>query len=110
MREDRTLEQIVFPIPEICEYLTHETKLKVYTTAERDEQGSKVADFFDRHEDMLSEMRWQKKLRTTPILCKAAQHMSLWGTISFNFAVLINMLVAILYPFSEEREECTYPT
>ena len=61
-----------------------------------------------RYEDMFAEMRWQKKLRTTPILCKAAQHMSLWGTISFNFAVLINILVAILYPFGEERAECKY--
>jgi len=57
------MEQIVFPIPEICEYLTEETKDKVYTTAERDEQGSKVSDFFERHEDMFAEMKWQKKLR-----------------------------------------------
>jgi len=106
VREDRTLEPIVFPIPEICEYLTPGTKVKVYATAERDEQGSKVADFFDRYEDMFAEMSWQKKLRTTPYLCKAAQHMGLWSTISFNFAVLINILVAVLYPFSEEREEC----
>lgn len=31
VRHDRTLEQIVFPIPEICEYLTEETKSKVRT-------------------------------------------------------------------------------
>ena len=63
VRHDRTMEQIVFPIPEICEYITEETKHKVFTTAERDDQGSKVADFFERHEDMFSEMKWQKKLR-----------------------------------------------
>lgn len=57
------MEQIVFPIPEICEYITEETKSRVYFTAERDDQGSKVSDFFDRHEDMFSEMKWQKKLR-----------------------------------------------
>ena len=32
--------QIVFPIPEICEYLTDETKFKVFTNAERDDQVS----------------------------------------------------------------------
>lgn len=53
----------MFPIPEICEYLTEETKTKVYNTAERDDQGSKVSDFFERHEDMFAEMKWQKKLR-----------------------------------------------
>ena len=63
VRHDRTMEQIVFPIPEICEYLTPETKHRVYVTAERDDQNSKLTDFFDRHEDLLSEMKWQKKLR-----------------------------------------------
>ena len=58
VREDRTLEPIVFPIPEICEYLTPETKSLVYTTAERDEQGSKVDDFFSRY--ALSSNRWVK--------------------------------------------------
>ncbi|CAH1989192.1 unnamed protein product [Acanthoscelides obtectus] len=38
VRQDRTLEQIVFPIPEICEYLTQDTKIKVLHTAERDDQ------------------------------------------------------------------------
>ena len=63
VRHDRTLEQIVFPIPEICEYLTTETKKKILNTAERDDQGSKVADFFDQTEEMFNEMNWQKKLR-----------------------------------------------
>lgn len=63
VRHDRTLEQIVFPIPEICEYITGDTKGKVLNTAERDDQGSKVTDFFDRTEEMFNEMKWQKKLR-----------------------------------------------
>ena len=57
------MEKIVFPIPEICGFLTEETKHRVFTTAERDEQGSKVADFFERVEDMYNEMMWQRDLR-----------------------------------------------
>ena len=57
------MEQIVFPILPVCEFLTAMTKYKVYHTAEQDEQGSKVADFFERTEDMFEEMQWQKKLR-----------------------------------------------
>ena len=63
VRHDRTMEQIVFPIPEICEYLTKDTKVRVFHTAERDDQGSKVAAFFQRADDMFDEMKWQKKLR-----------------------------------------------
>lgn len=63
VRSDRTLEQIVFPIPEICEYLTDETKHRVYVSAERDDQNSKVTDFFSRTDSLFAEMKWQKKLR-----------------------------------------------
>lgn len=59
------MEQIVFPIPEICEYLPSESKHRVLQTAERDDQGSKVADFFSRLDNLFHEMKWQKKLRGT---------------------------------------------
>ena len=71
-RADRVMERIVFPVPPICEYLTEETKMLVYTTTERDDQGSKVTDFFDKTDDMFMEMKWQKKLR-----CKSI--CSLWA-------------------------------
>ena len=53
----------MFPIPEICEYLTKETQTRVHTTVERDEQGSKVQGFFDQCDYLFDEMKWQKKLR-----------------------------------------------
>jgi inositol 1,4,5-triphosphate receptor type 1 len=99
VRNDRTLEQIVFPIPEICEYLTPDTKIKILNTAERDDQGSKVADFFERHEAMFNEMKWQKKLRGQPALFWVSRYMSLWSAILFNCAVLSNLIVAFFYPF-----------
>ncbi|XP_014243514.1 inositol 1,4,5-trisphosphate receptor [Cimex lectularius] len=101
VRHDRTLEQIVFPIPEICEYITHETKVKVLHTAERDDQGSKVSDFFERSDDMFNEMKWQKKLRGQPALFWVSSYMSLWSNVLFNCAVLINLIVAFFYPFTD---------
>lgn len=38
VRHDRTMEQIVFPVPNICEYLTEESKGRVFHTTERDDQ------------------------------------------------------------------------
>ncbi|XP_046681904.1 inositol 1,4,5-trisphosphate receptor isoform X6 [Homalodisca vitripennis] len=102
VRHDRTLEQIVFPIPEICEYLTHDTKVKIFHTAERDDQGSKVSDFFERTEDMFNEMRWQKKLRGQPALFWVSSYMSMWSNVLFNCAVLINLIVAFFYPFVDQ--------
>ncbi|XP_073958663.1 inositol 1,4,5,-trisphosphate receptor [Choristoneura fumiferana] len=102
VRTDRSMEQIVFPIPEICEYLPGDSKHRVLQTAERDDQGSKVADFFGRLDQLFHEMKWQKKLRGQPFLFWVSSYMSLWSNILFNFAVLINVIVAFFYPFQEE--------
>lgn len=64
VRHDRTMEQIVFPVPNICKYLTQESKVRVFTTTERDDQGSKVNDFFQQFDNLYNEMRWQKKIRS----------------------------------------------
>ncbi|XP_041983681.1 inositol 1,4,5-trisphosphate receptor isoform X2 [Aricia agestis] len=103
VRTDRSMEQIVFPIPEICEYLPAESKLRVLQTAEQDDQGSKVADFFSRLDNLFHEMKWQKKLRGQSFLFWVSSYMSLWSNILFNFAVLINVIVAFFYPFQDEK-------
>lgn len=105
VRADRTMEQIVFPVPPICEYLTKETKTKIYNCTERDEQGSKVSDFFNRSDDMFAEMRWQKKLRGQPLLYYVSSQMSMWGSLSFNLAVFVNLIVALFYPFEQSANK-----
>nr|XP_012788828.1 unnamed protein product [Sorex araneus] len=107
VRHDRTMEQIVFPVPSICEFLTQESKVRVLATTERDEQGSKVNDFFQQTEDLYNEMKWQKKIRNNPALFWFSRHISLWGSISFNLAVLINLAVALFYPFGDDGDEGT---
>lgn len=57
------MERVVFPINDICSYLTPSTKANVFLNTERDAQGSKVTDFFDKWESLFEEMRWQQKLQ-----------------------------------------------
>ena len=94
--------QIVFPIPEICEYLPDDTKNTVLNKAERDDQGSKVTDFFSKVDDMFQEMIWQKKLRSNPALFWFSSHRSKWSMIIFWATVIINFIVLSFYPFQEE--------
>ncbi|CAF3997190.1 unnamed protein product, partial [Rotaria sp. Silwood2] len=101
IRHDRSIEPIVFPVPQLCEFLTNEKKQKVFLTCEQDEQGSKVKDFFEKFSEIFEEMKWQRKLRHQPTLYWFSSQMSLWSDISFNFAVLINILVAVFYPFNK---------
>uniref|UniRef100_A0A3B3ZTM5 Inositol 1,4,5-trisphosphate receptor n=1 Tax=Periophthalmus magnuspinnatus TaxID=409849 RepID=A0A3B3ZTM5_9GOBI len=99
VREDRSMEQIVFPVHPICEFLTEESKVRVFNTTEQDEQGSKVTHFFEQTSFLHGEMEWQKKLRM-PVLYWFSRRMTLWGTISFNLAVFINLIIAFFYPYN----------
>uniref|UniRef100_A0A3Q0QQ57 Inositol 1,4,5-trisphosphate receptor n=1 Tax=Amphilophus citrinellus TaxID=61819 RepID=A0A3Q0QQ57_AMPCI len=107
VRHDRTMEQIVFPVPNICEYLTEESKMRVFTTTERDDQGSKVNDFFQQFDNLYNEMSWQKKIRKNKALFWFSSHISLWGSISFYLACLLNVAVAVFYPFGDDEDEGT---
>ncbi|KAM9807824.1 inositol 1,4,5-trisphosphate-gated calcium channel ITPR2 [Neosynchiropus ocellatus] len=107
VRHDRTMEQIVFPVPNICEYLTEESKFRVFTTTERDDQGSKVNDFFQQFDNLYNEMRWQKKIRKNKAMFWFSRHISLWGSISFYLACLLNISVAVFYPFGDDGDEGT---
>uniref|UniRef100_A0A8C9TMY1 Inositol 1,4,5-trisphosphate receptor n=1 Tax=Scleropages formosus TaxID=113540 RepID=A0A8C9TMY1_SCLFO len=99
VREDRSMEQIVFPVHPICQFLTEESKTRVFTTTEQDEQGSKVTHFFQQTSFLHNEMEWQKKLRSMPVLYWFSRRMSLWGSISFNLAVFINLIMALFFPY-----------
>lgn len=57
------MERVIFPVHNICSYLTSETKYNVFVNTEKDAQGSKVTDFFDRWSTMYEEMKWQRKLQ-----------------------------------------------
>lgn len=79
VRHDRSMEQIVFPVPNICEYLTEESKVRVFTTTERDDQGSKVNDFFQQFDNLYNEMRWQKKIRSESLHCESRARLDVDG-------------------------------
>ncbi len=63
MRNDRKLEQIVFPVPSVCQFLTKESKDHVIHKTKCNEQGSKVDDFFKQTNRLFEEMLCQKELR-----------------------------------------------
>lgn len=41
-------------------------------TTERDDQGSKVNDFFQQFDNLYNEMRWQKKIQSKSLLSESS--------------------------------------
>eukprot|EP00055_Hartaetosiga_balthica_P018162 m.129598 g.129598 ORF g.129598 m.129598 type:complete len:2620 (+) comp9461_c1_seq6:133-7992(+) len=95
------IEKIFFPIPGICHYLSDNSKLQVYMETDVNEQGSKVPEFFVQVHSLYEEMKWQKKLKSRPGLYYVTVNYTTWKTMAFAFALLINFLVAVCFPFDK---------
>ena len=87
---------------EICEYLTDITKFEVREHSELDEQGTKVTDFFAKTEEMYEEMKWQKKLRSSPALFWVSGKSLTWKNITLICMMFINIILALYYPYRYE--------
>ncbi|EJD74264.1 cation channel family protein [Loa loa] len=105
VRSDRKMERVIFPIHAICKYLTPESKLNILLETEHDAQGSKVTEFFGQWPELFEEMKWQRKLQHRKYLSNCTKRLILWSRISFFFAILINMVIAVFYPFSESSRQ-----
>jgi hypothetical protein len=101
VRSDRTLEQIVFPKHEICKHLTPESQKRVYYNTVCDTQGSKVEDFFYHMDSLYEEMLCQRELRKNPVQYFISSNIVNWSSMSFYFAVIINLIVVFFYPFDK---------
>ena len=96
------MEEIIFPIPEICRFLTEETKKTTFFETEMDDKESKIADFFERSEGMYREMAWQERLQAYPTLNWITRRISTWDRIAFLLALIMNLIVAFFYPFNDD--------
>lgn len=89
------MEQIVFPVHPICEFLTEESKVRVFNTTEQDEQGSKVTHFFEQTSFLHGEMEWQKKLRSENTHTHAHTHA--FEVLYFSIPFFCYYILLLLY-------------
>lgn len=101
VRSDRSLERIVFPVPQLCKFLTNQTKQRVFQNTKRDDQGSKVTDFVAQVDDMFNEMRWQQQLRKRKVLNWFSRNYAVWNVMAVCLAWLVNSFVATCYPYDD---------
>ncbi|KAG9509653.1 Inositol 1,4,5-trisphosphate receptor, partial [Fragariocoptes setiger] len=100
VREDRELERIVFRVPQICEYLTRESKMHVLQTTKQDEQGSKVGDFFSQSNALHQEMKWQKELQTRPSLYWFSCNQTRWAACQLQLTIVIALTTLLFWSSS----------
>ncbi|KAG5678613.1 hypothetical protein PVAND_008274 [Polypedilum vanderplanki] len=103
VKTNGNLEEIVFPVPEICHQLKKNEKIKLFKSCERDEQGSKILDFFNKSEELYERLVWEKGISKYSVLLNIAKNKALYSATAFIMITIINILLALLYPFDSIR-------
>ncbi|CAG9800819.1 unnamed protein product [Chironomus riparius] len=100
VKNDRTLEDVMFPIPKLCKNLSQEAKSKIFLSCERDLQGSKIPDFFSKANELLDELEWDSRKSHNYFNLNIAKNKLAFSTATFILVLLINLFIIFLYPFS----------
>eukprot|EP01135_Chromosphaera_perkinsii_P009083 Nk52_evm14s1607 gene=Nk52_evmTU14s1607 len=112
VKDDR-LEEVLFPINPLCEFLTEESKRNVIFKTPRDEQGSKIPGFFRQTNDLYREMIWQSTLQRRPFTYWYTRYFRRWRDFAFMLGVIINLIIMIYFPLEidevNKSAECVLP-
>ena len=57
VRQDKTLEEVYFPVPDLCTWLSLKSKQKLEWEVDRSTPQKRIEDFVNRSEGMIHEMR-----------------------------------------------------
>ncbi|XP_011361472.1 inositol 1,4,5-trisphosphate receptor type 2 [Pteropus vampyrus] len=73
------------------------------------DDGDEALKYYANHTAQIevSIYYFSKGTNCNPALFWFSRHISLWGSISFNLAVFINLAVALFYPFGDDGDEGT---
>lgn len=99
VKNNGNLDQITFPIPKMCGYLNKFDKLNLFRTCERDEQGSKIPDFFEKCEELYEKISWDREKSRSYFIPSVADKKSIFSVSSFALTLILNLMIVLFYPF-----------
>ena len=107
VRQDRSLEDVFFPVPLLFRYLTARSKERLEWEVDRTTPQKRTEDFVRRSEGMIHEMRHNERISHIPLL-----HMlcSVRNTVTLTMSVLsaaVNILILCFTHPDEDEEDGT---
>ncbi|CAH8561358.1 unnamed protein product [Heterobilharzia americana] len=102
VRENNIIERLIYPIPEICHYLTNAKKHQLLNWTVMDDDHSKIPSMFEMIEDIYAEMLCAKHMLVHTWIHWFSLRSQWISDASFYQTLCLNVLLVIFYPFQEE--------
>ncbi|KAL0145319.1 hypothetical protein V8B55DRAFT_1460552 [Mucor lusitanicus] len=95
--QEKQLTRVLFPVPEICQYLRQETKQRFLWNVKRDSPSSKIEDFVQQADMMIYEIENQAHVAHSKYLSSLTDYSAFWWESAYGVSILLNVLL-MMYP------------
>nr|CAH8857369.1 unnamed protein product [Trichobilharzia regenti] len=102
IRENNKIERIIYPIPEMCQYLTNTKKCQLLNKTVMDDDHTKLPSLFELIEDIYAEMLCAKHMLVHPWIHWFSFRSQWISDASFYQTLCLNFLLIAFYPFQGE--------
>ncbi|CAH8853345.1 unnamed protein product [Trichobilharzia szidati] len=99
IRENNKIERIIYPIPEMCQYLTNTKKCQLLNKTIMDDDHTKLPSLFELIEDIYAEMLCAKHMLVHPWIHWFSFRSQWISDASFYQTLCLNFLLITFYPF-----------
>jgi len=95
VRSDRTLDEVLFPVPVLCKWLTSKSKLKFMWDVDRSTPQKRIEDFVTRSEGLIYEMHHQEQMAKVGFLHMLTLNSGAMHTAMLTLGCAINLLIIL---------------
>lgn len=95
--QDKQLTRVLFPVPEICQYLRQETKQRFLWNVKRESPSSKIEDFVQQSDMIMYEIENQAHVAHSKYLSFLTDYSAFWWESAYGISVLLNAML-MMYP------------
>ena len=93
MRSDRTLDEVLFPVPMLCRWLTSSSKYKFMWDVDRSTPQKRIDSFVTRSEGLIYEMHHQERIAKVHFFRLLTSRSGALKTARLCLGCLINVLI-----------------
>ncbi|KAL0092132.1 IP3 receptor [Phycomyces blakesleeanus] len=93
--QEKQLSRVLFPIPEVCNYLREDTKQRFLWNVKRDSPSAKIEDFVQQSSSIIYEIKYQARVASNKYLSLLTEYSSFWWQASYGVTIILNLLMLI---------------
>ncbi|KAI9193543.1 uncharacterized protein BJ171DRAFT_250962 [Polychytrium aggregatum] len=105
VKGEEKLQSVLFPIPDMCQYLSQDAKDTFLWTVNRDTPESKIEDFMAKSVELAFRMKNQAQVTENPRTSWITNNHDLWWSLAFRLTLALNVISLLCSKTLEQHHQ-----